>query len=163
QRVAGVVVSVNLAHLGNHLPVGLGGAARVRIERAHHQADGLAIAAGYVLPAAFEAVVAAARHDAAGLDLVTPRRGRILHQAVRVRDAAAGEHRLNVVLRDAVARDPDYVAGFQDAYHGHGCDAQLQPEAFARDFLGLGKRGAGVIEQARRHAQHAPVALEAEG
>lgn len=161
--MARIVATIDFMHSRDDLPVQRCGASDIRIACADHQAHRLAVAAGNVLPAAFEAVVAAARDDGPRLDQVRPRRCDVLDEPVRVGDAAAREHRLDVVLRHAVARDQYPAARFANAPDGHRGNAQRQVEAVAGDFLRLGKRGARVFEQARWNAQHAAVALEAEG
>jgi len=160
--MAGVIAAVDLAHLDDHRAVYLACHPVVGRKGAHDQAHRLAMAARNVLPAAFQALQAAARGDATRLYFAQRRGGRVLQVAVREAHAAASEGGLDVVLRHAHPRHQDVVTRGADGRHRHRRHARLQAEGGQGHFLRLHQRRLGVLQQRRGHAEGAAVALEDE-
>ena len=160
--MAGVIGAIDFTHLGHQLLVQQSRRLVVVAQRPDHHADRFTVPTGNILPAAFKAVEAALRQRAASAHLAQRRRRRIFHITIGIGHPAAGEHGLNVMFRDAIARDPDVEASRAYLRHRQRGDAQVQIKGLARQRLRLQQRAARGLQQLRRHAQHRAIALEYE-
>ena len=151
------IAAVDLCHLRDQLAVD----PRIASGGAHDEAHRLAVPAGDVPPAAFQPVVAAARRHFRA-DRTLAGGGGILHVTVGPRHAAAGKHRLRVVVRHLVAADEDVETRLANACRRHGRHAQVEAERGARHVARLRERRLHVVQQSRGNAERAAVAFEDE-
>ncbi len=129
--MAALVGAVTLLDRGTGLVVDRRVAGSVAAGRLDQQRDGLAVQAGDLVPTAFQS--AAVRRIGPGVDDAERRAAvAILDQVFGVAQAAAGEHRLDVGRRHAVARHQHARAGRADGGDRNRTDAQFERERAAR-------------------------------